>query len=162
MEIVDIIDEFDNVVGSAERYDSYRKKLRSRVSHVFVFNSDNQVLLQKRSRFKTRPLHWHTSVNGTVQSGENYEDAAVREMEEEIGVALDLHHFEKYNFIHPNGHPVSLGIFCAYSDGPFSPDPQEVHELQFFDLGALKRLESEELCHQELIFLMDTYPKITI
>ena len=50
-EIFDIVDECDEVIGSASREEVHRKGLKHRSVHL-VFNRKGEVLLQKRSMQK--------------------------------------------------------------------------------------------------------------
>jgi isopentenyldiphosphate isomerase len=86
-EILDIINMDDQVIGQATREDVYAQKHIHRIIHVIVRDSSGRQLLQLRSaESKYLPLHWSTAVGGHVHAGESYEDAARREMEEEIGI----------------------------------------------------------------------------
>jgi len=54
-----------------------------------VFNKQGDLLLQKRSMSKDiGPGKWDTSVGGHVNPGEDVYSAAVREMDEELGIVL--------------------------------------------------------------------------
>lgn len=56
-----------------------------------VFNSKNQLLVQKRQTDKkTWPNYWDISVSGSVISGETSAEGAKREFEEELGLSFDL------------------------------------------------------------------------
>ena len=89
-EIFDVVDENDEVTGSATRSDVHAQRLMHRAVHVFAFNKHGDLLLQKRSRLKdTCPGLWDSSVSGHLDSGESYESAAVRELEEEMGIIVD-------------------------------------------------------------------------
>ncbi|MFH1069349.1 MAG: NUDIX domain-containing protein [Candidatus Glassbacteria bacterium] len=87
-ELFDIVDENDRVTGTALRSDVHGNPgLIHRSIHVHVFNSRSELFLQLRGLDKeTQPGKWDTSVGGHVTSGENQETAAVREMEEELGI----------------------------------------------------------------------------
>ena len=62
-------------------------KLLHRAIHVFVFNKVGQLYLQRRSMAKdTAPGKWVSSCSGHVNSGEDYDKAAGRELIEEIGL----------------------------------------------------------------------------
>src|SRR5450432_2467887 len=88
-EIFDVVNERDEVVGQNTRREVHRLGLRHRAVHVLVFNSRGQVFLQKRSMKKDRhPGVWDSSASGHVDSGEHYDATAVREVREEIGLAL--------------------------------------------------------------------------
>lgn len=67
-----------------------------RAAHVWIVNSSNEVLLQRRAKTKiNHPDMWDISVAGHVSAGEDALTSALREVEEEIGVVLvkeDLQH----------------------------------------------------------------------
>lgn len=86
-EIFDVVDENDEVTGTATRGEVHAKKLVHRAVHVFAFNKRGDLLLQKRSPLKDLcPGLWDSSVSGHLDSGEDYATAAVRELEEEMGI----------------------------------------------------------------------------
>jgi len=88
-EIFDIVDEGDRVIGRAPRAEVHRLGLLHRAVHVFVFDAAGRVFLQKRSQAKDRqPGLWDTSSSGHVDSGEDYDTCAQRELQEELGVTL--------------------------------------------------------------------------
>ena len=86
-EVFDVVDESDTVTGQATRREVHEKNLLHRAVHVFAVNRHGEVLLQKRSRFKdVHPSVWDSSVAGHLDSGEDYATAAIRELEEEMGI----------------------------------------------------------------------------
>ncbi len=90
-EILDIVDSNDVVIGKASRNEVYDKKLTHRIVHVFVINDNNEVYLQKRSdEVSYMPGAWCTSAGGHVLSGETYEQAARRELDEELGIKPNI------------------------------------------------------------------------
>lgn len=89
-EIFDVVDFEDQVVGTATRAEVHAQRLTHRAVHVFVFNKRGDLLLQKRSRLKDMcPGLWDSSVSGHLDSGESYENAAVRELGEEMGITSE-------------------------------------------------------------------------
>lgn len=88
---VSIADENDNVIGSEDYFVALEKGLLRQIARVFVFDTDGKLLVQKRSKNIRLPLLLDQSVGGHVDEGETYLQAAIREMEEEIGlVGIDL------------------------------------------------------------------------
>ena len=77
--------------------------------HVWMYTRERQLLLQQRGAHKeTYPSYWDVSVAGHVMAGERIEDAALREVKEEIGIdilASDLHQVDIRKNVnkHPNG-----------------------------------------------------------
>ena len=88
-EIFDVVNERDEVIDRQPRSEVHRLGLKHRAVHVLVFNSRGETFLQKRSMTKDRePGKWDSSTSGHVDSGEDYDACAVRELREEIGLAV--------------------------------------------------------------------------
>src|SRR5512139_2732025 len=88
MELFDIVDDDDRVIGTAPRSACHgNPALVHRAVHVLVVNGTGELLLQKRSpRKDIQPGKWDTSVGGHLEPGETYHAAALREMAEELGL----------------------------------------------------------------------------
>ena len=104
-ERVDILDEQGNPTGaSCLKSEAHRKGLLHPTIHVWLYTKDGRVLLQQRGKHKdTHPLLWDVSVAGHVSSGEDIEWAAVREVQEEVGLTIskkDLESIGTYKAIH--------------------------------------------------------------
>ena len=88
-EIFDLVDERDRVIGRASRSKVHQEGLRHRAVHVFATNPSEEVFLQRRAFNKdSAPGLWSSSCSGHVDAGETYEQAALRELVEEIGLSL--------------------------------------------------------------------------
>ena len=89
-EVFDVVDENNEVTGQATREEVHEQQLRHRAVHVFVVNGKSEVLLQQRSRLKdVQPGKWGSSAAGHLDAGEGYEEAARRELEEELGIEAE-------------------------------------------------------------------------
>ncbi len=87
MEMLDIVNEKNKVVGKAERAECHKKLLAHRLIQVFVFDRKGKVFVAKRSKRKAvYPGLLDVSVAGHVDAGETYKQAAMREVREELGV----------------------------------------------------------------------------
>jgi len=85
-DIFDIVNERDEVIGRAPRREVHARGLLHRAMHVLIFNSRGETFLQKRSMSKDRePGRWGAACSGHVDSGEDYDTAALRELGEELG-----------------------------------------------------------------------------
>ena len=74
------------VRDSAFAPDSYHM-----VVHVCIFNSKGEMLIQQRQPFKEGWSNmWDITVGGSATMGDSSQDAAEREVLEEIGLKLDL------------------------------------------------------------------------
>lgn len=83
----DVVDESDRVVGCERRREVHRLGLRHRATHVLAFNGRGELFLQQRSLSKDMwPGVWDSSASGHLDSGEEYDACAVRELGEELGL----------------------------------------------------------------------------
>lgn len=82
-----VVDEKDIVIGSEYIAFAIEKGLIRRASRVYVFNEAGQLLIQQRSTHVLKPLLLDQSAAGHVDEGESYEDAAKRELFEELGIS---------------------------------------------------------------------------
>ncbi|CQR64891.1 NUDIX hydrolase [Streptomyces leeuwenhoekii] len=86
-EILDIVDENDRVVGQAPRGEAYARGLRHRCVFVLARDAGGRVFVHRRTATKlVFPSLYDMFVGGVVGAGESYDDAALREAEEELGV----------------------------------------------------------------------------
>ena len=86
-EIFDVVDECDGVIGQETRREVHRLGLRHRAAHILVWNSRGEVFVQQRALTKDMsPGLWDTSAAGHLDTGEDYDACAVRELGEELGL----------------------------------------------------------------------------
>lgn len=159
MEILVTVDNDDNVIGSADKKEIYEKNLTHRISHVIIFNNKGEMALQLRSKkVSFCPSHWCTSAAGHVRDGESYEEAALREYEEELGANSELKSAGKY-FYHVNGIPDRfLALFESDFNGPFTIDERAVEKVEFFPMEKIEEMiKNGEKFHPEFIFLLKNH-----
>lgn len=91
MEYFDILDEKGMYVGKVETRENVHKTgLWHKAVVVFIINSKEQVLLQKRSNTKKLwPNMWDITAGGHVLAGEFGFEAIIREAKEELGIDLE-------------------------------------------------------------------------
>jgi isopentenyl-diphosphate delta-isomerase type 1 len=126
-EIFDVVNERDEVVGQATRREVHARGLLHRAVHVLVFDRAGRVFLQKRSMKKDMsPGLWDSSCSGHLDSGEDYDHAAVRELGEEIGV----HGAQPARWFRIEACAETAQEFCwiyrLRHDGPFVLHPEEI------------------------------------
>lgn len=87
-ELLDIINERDQIIGQKYRSEIYEQKLTNfRVINAFLLNDKKEVWIPRRSPTKKLfPLCLDASVGGHVLAGENYDEAFVRELREELNL----------------------------------------------------------------------------
>ncbi|MCA1218898.1 NUDIX hydrolase [Streptomyces sp. 8L] len=87
-EIVDVVDEDDRVVGQARRGEVYARGLRHRATFVLARDAEDRLFVHRRTATKLIfPSLYDVFVGGVLGPGESYDDGALREAEEELGVS---------------------------------------------------------------------------
>ena len=127
-----VVDAEDNVVGAAPRDTVHANNLLHRAVHILLFNDGGELYLQKRSRFKDRhPGVWDSSAAGHVDAGEEYDAAAVRELEEELGVSTELERVVKLPASERTGHEF-IWLYRGKHNGPFRLARSEIELGEYF------------------------------
>lgn len=86
----DVVDANDCVIDRQPRSHVHTQRLRHRAAHVLVFDDRGRLYVQQRAWTKEcSPGRWDSSAAGHVASGETYESAARREVEEELGIPVE-------------------------------------------------------------------------
>jgi len=143
-ELFDVVDELDNVLRQEYRSIVHADGLLHRSVNMFVFNCDGELLLQKRSAIKDEfPLLWTSSASGHVDAGETYEQAAHRELQEELGMEVDLKVLAKFPASQETANEHTV-LFEAVTDAEPVPDPAEIAEVKFVTINQLNRIIEEQ------------------
>jgi isopentenyl-diphosphate delta-isomerase len=108
-ELLDLVDDADNVIGTVLRSETMAKKLRNfRVINAFIRNDKGELWIPRRSASKRIfPLCLDISVGGHVGAGEPYDLAFERETEEEVGLKLADVSWRVLGHLSPVQHGVS-------------------------------------------------------
>lgn len=121
---------------------------------ILVFNSKNELVLQKRAAGdKSYPLHWDFSAAGGIDPLEKSKEAAIRELNEELGIKCEVQFVGNETYI-DNETEDHLYIYCAKYEGPFNLSLDEVQEAHFFSMERIGEMLREGLLfHPEFSFL---------
>lgn len=138
-----VVDENDNEIGTEYMMDAIKKGMIRRATRVYVFNESGQLLVQQRSKNVLKPLMLDQSAAGHVDIGETYEQAAYRELLEELGlnnVALELietsfRTTDFYNAIYKVVVP---------DDTKIDYDPEELNDIIWYDVNKLSEDMEQE------------------
>ncbi|HID24626.1 MAG TPA: NUDIX domain-containing protein, partial [Planctomycetaceae bacterium] len=140
-ELFDIVDAEDRVIGQATRREVHARGLRHRAVHIFVFDPDGRLLVQTRSVHKDEdPLRYTSSASGHVDAGETYEQAARRELREELGLSERPFEFLVKLPASPetsNEHTVLYRTRCTPDE--LQIDDYEVAAVEFVPLNTIER-----------------------
>lgn len=138
MEFFDVIDEQGKKTGEiVERNEAHKKGICHRVIQVWIMNSKNELLLQKRSANKDScPNMWYVSLGGHIESNEDNQQTIIREFSEELGLDIE-NQIDKVKYLYTFKEVVVL------NNGKFIDN-------EFYDVYLLKMdLEPATLTLQE-------------
>ncbi len=134
-----VVNEDDEVVGKATRQECHsNSRLIHRSVYIFLVNDRNEVFLQKRSLSKDLyPCYFTGSATGHVDYGEDYDEAARRELKEELNVDALLLRLGKVKSFTKNEREISMLYICRYSE-PVKFNTKEITEGGFFSIEDIK------------------------
>lgn len=140
MEILPVVNKKDEVIDTSPREICHAKKLRHRAVQVFVFNKKGEILVQKRSPDKDEyPGYYEASVSGHVLTEETYEEAALREIEEELGLIIgkeELHERGKFEVLFGNEHEI-IQLFALFTNKKPEIHSGEIESIEWLSNAEL-------------------------
>ena len=145
-EIFDVVNDRDEVIDRKPRREVHARGLLHRAVHVLVVNADGQLFLQKRSMLKdTAKGKWDSSASGHLDSGEDYDACAVREVWEEIGLRLERipERILRIEACEDTGQEF-VWVYRCTSEGPFTLHPDEIESGDWFKPEAITRWVAEK------------------
>jgi isopentenyl-diphosphate delta-isomerase type 1 len=144
-EIFDVVNDRDEVIGQRTRGEVHRLGLKHRAVHVLVFNRRGELFLQKRSLLKdTFPGAWDSSCSGHLDTGEDYDACAVRELREEIGWHAEHapQRLFKIEAREATGQEF-VWVYRLEAEGPFTLHPEEIETGGWFEPEKITRWMKE-------------------
>ena len=141
-EIFDIVNERDEVIGRLPRPQVHREGHKHRAVHVLVFNARGEIFLQKRSMTKdTFPGAWDSSASGHVDSGEEYDACATRELREELGLSAEAPPVRLFKIAACDATGQEFcWVYRLVSEGPFVLHPEEIERGEWFTPARVNEL----------------------
>lgn len=130
-------------VRTMSKMEAHRRGLRHRAVSVFIFNSQGDLLLQRRAPGKYHsPGRWTNTCCTHCRRGEPPSDAAVRRLREEMGLQCRL----REAFAFPYHADVGNGmienefdhVFVGRCDDSPAPDPAEISDWKWMAPGAIQ------------------------
>ena len=143
-ELFIVVDKYDNVLGYRTRYECHHdKRLTHRSICIVLRNTHGDILLQKRSMSKDTWAGFYTvAASGHVTKGDSVEEAAERELFEEIGVRTPLTFQTKF-YIETDEESEIVAVFTGNHDGPFTTHPEEVESVVFFRPDEIRHMQDK-------------------
>ena len=144
MELIEIVDENGNFTGQImDKEEAHDKNLLHNEVGIFIINDDGKVLLQKRSANKRfSPNKWGLCA-GHVEANESLENAALREIKEEVGLDITSKELIPYGereitISDSNSHITYFYyIRCNKKENEFAIQTEELSEVKWFNIDEI-------------------------
>lgn len=144
MEEVILVDDQDNAIGTMEKLEAHQKGVLHRAFSILVFNSNGELLLQKRSKTKYHSAGlWTNTCCSHPQPGESMADATRRKLKQEMGI--DLQPEFAYKFIYKAALDSDLieyeydHVFVATFNGIPVINTNEVEDWRFESIDSIRK-----------------------
>ena len=136
--LIALADADDDIIGTQLRGTPLKAGRYVMIAAVLLFNSNNEIILQKIAEHKKWGGLWTYSAAGHVDAGEDYKTAAKRELKEEMGIEADIKYQVASFPVFCEGRQVAFHrVFAAYSDAEIVPDAGEVAAVRKISLPDL-------------------------
>jgi len=143
-DFVILVDKNDKEIGQMEKIAAHTSGSLHRAFSIFIFNSEGQILLQKRDskKYHSGGL-WSNTCCSHPRPGEKTEIAASRRLFEEMGMNSIL--FEAFSFIYKSELDNSLTeheldhVYFGYSNEPPVLNKEEAEDYKYIDPKILQK-----------------------
>lgn len=107
---------------------------------IVLIRKGRQILLAQGESQRNRKMH--SLIAGFVESGESLEQAAHREVKEEVGIEINnLCYFSSQPWPFP--HSLMVGFFADHAAGDIQVDGEEILNADWFDMDNLPTVPSK-------------------
>ncbi|PIZ59321.1 hypothetical protein COY20_02005 [Candidatus Shapirobacteria bacterium CG_4_10_14_0_2_um_filter_40_12] len=133
------VDKNDNLIGPVTREECHNetRKPWHRSTHAYLFDENGNLYLSQRSFSKdTAAGQWTVSAGGHVKFGTTPEATINKELEEELGVKVNLELIDKLIIDYGSEREV-LYIFAGITGDKPRFNPNEVNQIKLFDFNTI-------------------------
>lgn len=143
-EIFDIVNENDQVIGTATREKCHNNpNIMHRGVHFTIYNKNTKkIFFSKQPMGKRKDQGMNVFLGEHVRSGEDYTHALVRGVEEELGFTPT--NFEELGtkiFQSKDEKECTKFFLVCFNDEDLSTDPSEIEDEWWLDINKLKEFD---------------------
>lgn len=156
-EIVERVDAQDRALRPVSWTDAVREGWLHRIAVVVCHDRQGRILVHRRAEQLSRfPGYYEVGVGGALLVGESYEQAAARELEEELGVSTTVRF--RFKFLNRSGlSPHWLGVCDAVVPRTVMPNSHEVAWHGWLSESDLPRILQEWTFTPDSPEILDRY-----
>lgn len=137
-EVVMVVDDENRPVAELPRHRVRSENLPHRTTYIFVFDRAGRVLVQLRTPIKDMyPGYYDLAAGGVVAAGESYEENAVREAAEELGIRDTALEPKLDVYYEDEGNRCFGRVFTCVHEGPFTLQAEEVESVAFHTIEEI-------------------------
>lgn len=147
VDLVDLVNENDEVIGTINRNDKdfiYKRNVRG--VELFLITKNNKIIIPRRSsNRRIYPNCYDYSVAGMVDSKEEYETAIYRELKEELGI--DNIVLKEIAYLNPytSESSIFVKLYIGYIDYEIKNyDKDGIKELYYFTIEEISNLLEQD------------------
>jgi 8-oxo-dGTP diphosphatase len=127
-----------------------------------IIDPKGKIFLSKRGPKSQNEIGKWSMPGGTLEFGESFEQAIIREMQEEFGITVEIRDtLEPFNHLIPEEHQhwVALCFICKLKYGtPEIKEPDKSEQIGWFNQSELKRMDLTHPAQHRLRQLNVKYP----
>lgn len=143
-EQVILVNENDEKIGLMPKQEAHEKGVLHRAFSVFIFNENNELMLQQRAIHKYHsPGLWTNTCCSHQRDGESTLNAGKRRLQEEMGFVVDLKEAVSFIYKAPFDNGLTEHELDHILIGNFEGTPtinfEEVASWKWMDLKAVKK-----------------------
>lgn len=139
-----LINERDTTVGEMDKMEAHQKGILHRAFSIFLFNSNNEMLIQQRASEKYHGADlWTNACCSHPQLNEDVMESAQKRLVFEMGIRCEIKN--AFSFLYKASVENDLiehefdHVFIGYTDTDPIPNPQEVQSFKWLDMTVLSK-----------------------
>lgn len=145
MEKIAIVDERDTIIGYEEKMKVHIEKIRHRAFSVLLYNDNGECLIHQRNleKYHSPGLWTNACCSHQLEKDQSIKEAAYRRVREELGInVLSLEEIGVLTYCASFDNGLTENeidhVFKGVYNGPIPFNPEEVHDVKWIEIGALK------------------------